>query len=144
MPTKIEINKILTPSNFDFYKKLTPGLYSNCTVLTPDIMNKVLQLIVERYLTFAGQNHTQYSLHSSIVKNTLWIFQFGQYIGMKPKSLNTFSNWSRMFKRKWMIKDLLVKLEKCLWKIFLKTKHKPKAGNDSPMYASDPVFKKYI
>ena len=25
---------------------------------------------------------------------------------------------------------------------FLKTKHKPKAGNDSPMYASDPVFKK--
>ena len=24
-----------------------------------------------------------------------------------------------------------------------KTKHKPKAGNDSPMYASDPVFKKY-
>ena len=28
--------------------------------------------------------------------------------------------------------------------LFLKTKHKPKAGNDSPMYASDsdPVFKK--
>ena len=26
MPTKIEINKILTPSNFDFYKKLTPDL----------------------------------------------------------------------------------------------------------------------
>ena len=26
MPTKIEINKMLTPSNFDFYKKLTPGL----------------------------------------------------------------------------------------------------------------------
>ena len=71
MPTKIEINKILTPSNFDFYKKLTPGLYSNCTVLTPDIMNKVLQLIVEQYLTFAGQNHTQYSLYSSIVKKTL-------------------------------------------------------------------------
>ena len=70
---KIEINKILTPLNFDFYKKLTPGLYSNCTVLTPDIMNKVLQLTVEvkHYLTFADQNHTQYSLHSSIVKNTL-------------------------------------------------------------------------
>ena len=68
MPTKIEINKIFTPSNFDFYKMLTPGLYFNCTILTPDIMNKVLQLTVEHYLTFAGQNHTQYSLHSSIVK----------------------------------------------------------------------------
>ena len=114
------------------------------TILTPDIMNKVLQLTVEvkHYLTFADQNHTQYSLHSSIVKNTLWIFQFGQYIGMKPKSLNTFSNWSRMFKRKWMIKDLLVKLEKCLCKRFF-SKLKPRAGNDSPMYASDPVFKKY-
>ena len=63
MPMKIEINKILTPLNFDFYKKLTPGLYFDCTVLTPDIINKVLQLTVEHYLTFAGQNHTQYSLH---------------------------------------------------------------------------------
>ena len=116
MPTKIEINKILTPSNFDFYKKLTPGLYSNCTVLTPDIMNKVLQLTVEHYLTFAGQNHTQYSLHSSIVKNTLWIFQFGPYIWIMPKSLNTFSNWTMMFQRKWMMKDLLIKLEKRLEK----------------------------
>jgi len=65
MPTKIEINKIVTPSNFDFYKMLTPGLYFNCTILTPDIMNKVLQLTVEHYLIYAGQNH---SLHSSIVK----------------------------------------------------------------------------
>ena len=48
MAMKIEINKILTPSNFEFYKKLTPGLYFNCTVLTPDIMNKILQL---KYLT---------------------------------------------------------------------------------------------
>ena len=47
-----------------------------------------------------------------------------------------------MFKRKWMIKDLLVKLEKCLCKRFF-SKLKPRAGNDSPMYASDPVFKKY-
>ena len=72
MPTKIEIDKILTPSNFDFHKKLTPGLYFNCTILTPDIMNKALYIItVENYLTFAGQNHAQYSLHSSIVKDTL-------------------------------------------------------------------------
>ena len=71
MPTKIEIDKILTPANFDFYKKLTPGLYFNCTVLTPDIINKVLQLTVEHYLTIADQNHTQYSHHSSIVKNIL-------------------------------------------------------------------------
>ena len=28
-------------------------------------------------------------------------------------------------------------------KSFLKTKHKPKAGNDPPTCASDPVFKKW-
>ena len=35
MPTKIEIDKILTPSNFDFYKKLTPDLEFCYELLTP-------------------------------------------------------------------------------------------------------------
>ena len=35
MPTKIEINKILTPSNHCFYKKLTPDLEFCYKVLTP-------------------------------------------------------------------------------------------------------------
>ena len=35
MPRKIEINKILTPSNHCFYKKLTPDLEFCYKVLTP-------------------------------------------------------------------------------------------------------------
>ena len=35
MPTKIEINKILTPSNCCFYKELTPDLKFSNKILTP-------------------------------------------------------------------------------------------------------------
>ena len=114
MPTKIEINKILTPSNFDFYIKLTP-----------DVMNKVPQFNVEwrwiliNLFAFIGQNHTHLNIHfikALQKKIDCESFNLVRAFGLKFKLL------SGIFPKKWMMKDLLMKLEKCLWKSIFQNK----------------------
>ena len=73
-------------------------------------------------MTFAGQNHSQYSLHSRVVKIHFESFNL----------VNTLEWCQKVDDERFVGKTGKVSLKKS----FFKTR----AGNNSPKYASDPVF----